>query len=97
MEELLRRPRAMRMLLLLYRREPGTMNQRQFMEASLHNRQQAQALREHMREQGWIAVRELPGHGNAGILEIRLTPLGRSIAVHLAAIDGIGRAGARVP
>ena len=97
MEELLRRPRAMRVLLALYQREPGPMNQRQFMEASLHNRQQAQALREHMRGQGWITVRELPGHGNAGVLEIRLTPLGRSVALHLAAIDALARGPRRGP
>ena len=87
--ELLERPRAARVLRLLAAREP--MNQREFAEASDHSPEQAKALRDALEAWGVITVKALPGHGRAGIKEIRLTQVGREIAEHLVAVEDIAR------
>ena len=87
--ELLEKPRAARVLRLLAVREP--MNQREFAEASDHSPEQAKLLRDALERIGVITVKALPGHGRAGIKEIRLTVAGREIADHLVAIEQIAR------
>lgn len=89
MLDLLERPRAARVLRALAVR--GHLNQRGFAEASDHSPEQAKALRDALEQCGVLAVRALPGHGRAGVKEIRLTPMGREIAEHLAAIEDIVR------
>lgn len=86
-EELLDRPRILRVLLALGRHEP--LNFRQFTEASGHGRPYAQVLRQEMVDLDYIVERRLPGHGHAGILEIRLTPFGRNVAELLLALDDL--------
>ena len=87
--DLLERPRAARVLRALARREP--LNQREFAEASDHSPEQAKALRDALERVGVIAVKALPGHGRAGVKEIRLTPVGREIAEHLVAVEDLAR------
>ncbi len=89
MMDLLERPRAARVLRMLARREP--MNQREFAEASDHSPEQAKALRDALERLGVITVKALPGHGRAGVKEIRLTLAGREIAEHLVAVEDIAR------
>lgn len=85
MEELLHRPRALRVLLALGHQ--GSLNMRRFVEASGHARQHAQALREDLLRLGLVSVEKLGGHGNAGELSISLTPLGERVTAHLLAIE----------
>lgn len=85
LEELVARPRALRVLLALAR--GGPLNMRQFIEASGHARPHAQALREDLVRLGYIAVEQGPGHGNAGVLRISLTPWGRDVAALVAQLD----------
>ena len=87
--DVLERPRAARVLRLLAHKEP--MNQREFTAASQHSPEQAKALRDALERAGVLSVRTLPGHGRAGIKEIRLSAAGRAIAQHLAAIAQIAR------
>lgn len=83
------KPQALKVLRRLVAREP--MNQREFTEASTHSPEQAKALREALERIGVLSVRGLPGHGNAGVKEIRLTPAGRAIAEHLVAVEDLAR------
>lgn len=92
--DVLDKPQAIKVLRRLYAEEP--MNQREFTEASTHSPEQAKALREALERAGVIQVRALPGHGNAGIKEIRLTVAGREIAQHLVAVQDIARRRLRV-
>jgi hypothetical protein len=92
---LLERPRAARVLRILATAEP--MNQRAFAEASHHSPEQAKELRDALERLGVISVKALPGHGRAGVKEIRLTVVGREIADHLLAIEGIARRRLRWP
>lgn len=87
--DVLDKPQSLKVLRRLAAHEP--MNQREFTEASTHSPEQAKALREALERAGVLQVRALPGHGNAGIKEIRLTLAGREIAQHLVAIEHIAR------
>ena len=84
-DELIDRPRSLKVLLALGRE--GALNMRRFTEASGHARQHAQALREDLQRMGYVTVEHLSGHGNAGVLRIRLTPLGERVAAHLLGAD----------
>lgn len=92
---LLEKPRAARVLRLLASAEP--MTQRAFTEASEHSPEQAKDLRDALERLGVLQVRALPGHGRAGVKEIRLTVAGREIADHLVAIEEIARRRLRWP
>lgn len=85
MEELLDRPRSLKVIRALMRKEPLTM--RQFTEASEHVPLHARSLREEMLELDLITVEEKTGFGSTGYMEIRLTPLGRAIGEHWIEIE----------
>lgn len=91
----LEKPRAARVLRMLALSEP--MNQREFAVASDHSPEQAKELRDALERLGLVTVRTLPGHGRAGIKEIRLSVVGREIADHLVAIEDIARRRLRWP
>jgi hypothetical protein len=82
-EDLFRAPRAFRTLHALARGAPMTMGQ--FVDAAGVAQQHAKDLRIEMDALGLLDVRVHSGHGNAGILEIRLSPLGRRLAERLLA------------
>lgn len=81
------KPATIRVLRRLMVREP--IIHREFAEASRLHPQKAQGLRTTMEKLDLIRVKELPGHGEAGRKEIRLTTLGREIASHHRAVEEI--------
>ncbi|HEX2022782.1 MAG TPA: hypothetical protein VHH36_08705 [Candidatus Thermoplasmatota archaeon] len=87
MEELLERPTAIRVLYALGKKE--SLNVRQFVEASRHGRPVAVKIRDELERLGYIQIRDIGGHGNAGEMEITLTTFGKRVVEHLVAIADI--------